>query len=355
MGITVDGRQARRRLEEAVDLAQEPGVELPDEWIERTREVGRSPSRTFVAMLGTALLARATDDRIDPLALKETSGERAYSARSVGHQVLVPAAVEFQFHLGATGREPLNNQPFFRYNRVDEMERVIGRARPALEHLIETLRRIDQMSKEQALWALAAFLRVRMEVVAQAQQLTLERVGSDVDTLIDASTRFLAEDPEAGRRGQAFVAAVFDLVFTEVRMGRIHDPSRKLPGDVQGLQGGRVILAAEVRQKPVAETEVMRFAARLETARIRRGMVAALAAGQPSLPVEKLRRAVWERHKVMMMIMTQPVELLLGALAWGPRPVEEQLADFPARMLERLKSLEVSEVGQQTWVDLHHH
>ena len=40
----------------------------------------------------------------------------------------MPASVEFGFDLGATGREPLNNQPFFRYDRIDQMEVKIDQA-----------------------------------------------------------------------------------------------------------------------------------------------------------------------------------------------------------------------------------
>jgi hypothetical protein len=168
-GIRLDLAEARRRLEVAVEWAQDPAVALPAEWCERTMEVGRASSRTFVAVLGTALLAKATDLRADTLTLKENTGERAYSARGLCHQVLVPAAVDFGFHLGATGREPLNNQPFFRYNRVDEIERVPATARPALDHLVECLRLADRLDREEALQALAAFLRMRMHVAAQAR------------------------------------------------------------------------------------------------------------------------------------------------------------------------------------------
>jgi SacI restriction endonuclease len=352
MGIKVNAAEARRRLELAVQIAREPDSPVPLDWVERTTTIGTSPSRTYIAMLGTALLAKATDDRVDTLALKASSGDRAYSARSIGHQVLVPAAVRFQFHLGATGREPLNNQPFFRYNRVDEMERVIGRARPALQTLIDSLRLLDALNRDQALLALAAFLRVRMDVAAQAQRAEIKHVDWAIDDLIAATTRFLEEDPETGRRGQAFVAAVLDLVYDDVRTSRINDPSRRAPGDVQALRDGRIILSAEVRQKPVLDTEILQFAATLNSAGIRRGMVAALAPGQPSLPRDDLLRAAWTQSEVLLTLLCGPSEVLLGALLWGGRRLEDQLFHFPVRMLERLDELEVSHLGQQSWADL---
>jgi hypothetical protein len=352
MALIVDAVEARRRLEEAVQMARDQNVSLPAEWITRTKQIGSSPSRTHTAMLGTALLAKATDDRVDPLALKATSGERAYSARSVGHKVLAPAAVEFQFHLGATGPEPLNNQPFFRYDRVDKMERVLGPARPATVELVSILRLLDELDRDQALLALAAFLRVRIEVAAEVQRSQTEHVDWDIDALIQSTSQYLDEDPESGRRGQAFVAAVLDLVYDDVRTGRINDPSRRAPGDVRVLSGGRIILGAEVRQKPVSATDILRFAAALDSADIRRGMVAALAPDQPALSREDLVRTAWSRSNVLLTVLCRPAEVFMGALLWGNRPLNDQLIDFPARMLERLAELEVSKLGQETWRDL---
>jgi hypothetical protein len=353
MAVTPDRGKARQQLEAAVALAQRPDELLPAEWLERTRRVGQSPNRTFVAALGTGLLAKATDGRVDPLALKEDAGERAYSARGLCHAILVPAAGEFGFHLGATGREPLNNQPFFRYDRIDAIQRVKSRAAlEALGYLIECLRRVDELDEDAALLGLAAFVRVRMQVAAAVQRLPLAEVGLGVEELLAATAGFLAEDAEYGRRGQAFVAAVFDLVFDEVRSGRVHDPSVRAPGDVRALHRGRVVVAAEVRQKPVPATEVLQFAGRLQAAGIRRGVVAALAPEQPRIDVAGLRRVAWERHEVLMTILAGPAAVLLGALAWSTRSLAECLAEFPAKMLERLEEQEVSDAGQRGWAAL---
>jgi hypothetical protein len=59
MPIRPDDAQERRRFADALELARS-GRELPAQWLERTRMVGQSPNRTFVAMLGTALLQKAT-------------------------------------------------------------------------------------------------------------------------------------------------------------------------------------------------------------------------------------------------------------------------------------------------------
>ena len=120
--------------------------------------ISQAPAKTYMPMLGTALLARATSEWVDTLALKETSGPNAYSARGLGHEVLVPASVEHGFSIRTTGREPLNNQPFLRYDRVDEVERV--RFPEAHRYLVECLRRVNELSSDDAVSALAAFIRV---------------------------------------------------------------------------------------------------------------------------------------------------------------------------------------------------
>jgi SacI restriction endonuclease len=125
VSIKIDMKQARRVLEDAIVRAQGAG-QPSAEWVARVRQVRSAPSKTYTPALGTALLARATNDQIDPLALKVTDHPRSYSARTLAEKILVPTAVEVGIDLVTTSRQPLNNQPFFRYDRIDEMPRVHG-------------------------------------------------------------------------------------------------------------------------------------------------------------------------------------------------------------------------------------
>src|SRR5688572_12931091 len=123
-------------------------ADLPPEWLERARKVGRAPSKTFVAMLGTALLAKATDPRVDPFSLKTRRFRNSYSARSLCKDVLVPCAVDAGVHLGTTGREPLNNQPFFRHERVGPDMHVRPAVRPHLDYLCSTLQALAGLDQQ---------------------------------------------------------------------------------------------------------------------------------------------------------------------------------------------------------------
>ena len=209
---------------------------VPDEWTRRAVEIGESPSRTYVAALLTAALARATTAEVDAQWLKVTTDPRSYSARGLCHKVLVPASDALGFSLGATGREPLNNQPFFRYDRIDRMDRVHS---SAIHH-----RDLGGFGGARAEPAVLGVMRLdacgdpstRLPVNRRESQARARR--SVVCRLVDAVERLLLDDAEQGRRAQAVVAAAFDLIFSEIHVERVNSPSRHFPGDVIALIGG---------------------------------------------------------------------------------------------------------------------
>lgn len=282
MGLSVDLEEARQLLESAVEWAESERP-VPPEWIERTKRVDASPSKTFTVALGTALLAKATNPEIDALALKATSGTNAYSARTVGHRVLVPGAIQHAYNLRATGREPLNNQPFFRYDRIDEIERIHASARPYLRDLIAACEAVNQLDANEALAALAAFLSVRLGAARDRHAIDLRGAGPSLVELIRTTEDFITTNSEGGKRGQAFVAAAFGLASPSVHSGRVNDPSRRMPGDVQILEAGVPVLAVEVRQKQVTHYEALQFAQSLRQAEVATGLVAMLDPSQPEL------------------------------------------------------------------------
>lgn len=107
----------------------ESDASLPPIWIDRVRRIADCPSKTYVAALGTALLAKAANPQVDSLVVKSKAGPRGYSMRSVA-KVLVEKAPIYGYHLGVTGPEPLNNRPWFGTDRVDRFENVRGDALP---------------------------------------------------------------------------------------------------------------------------------------------------------------------------------------------------------------------------------
>jgi hypothetical protein len=208
MGLSVDREQTATVLKAAARLADSDGS-VPEEWTQRTREIDECPSRSFTPALGTALLARATNPEIDALALKPEAGPHAYSARSVATNVLVPGAVKYGYDLRATGREPLNNQPFFRYDRIDRIDHVRNDAMPWVTALTDACNAINKLGADDAKLALAAYLRVRMEAVPARR--AIDTRNSPLSTVeLPVQTEPIGANP-AGERGQAFAMAAFDL------------------------------------------------------------------------------------------------------------------------------------------------
>src|ERR1700731_1250117 len=117
--MKISKERAEETLREAFESKEQSAA--IDRWaaeVERLSAVCEGAAKTHIAFLGTALLAKAVDLGVDAFAVKSVSLDKseqagAYSARGLAHGVLVPFATEFGIDLGVSGREPLNNQPYF--------------------------------------------------------------------------------------------------------------------------------------------------------------------------------------------------------------------------------------------------
>ncbi|MBJ7601691.1 MAG: restriction endonuclease, SacI family [Candidatus Dormibacteraeota bacterium] len=348
MAIKLDYNQARKRFTQALETARSEEA-LPVEWVEHARRIGQSPSKTYIAMIATALLAKATDPRVDPFSLKVRNYETAYSARALCKDVLVPASVQAGVSLGTTGREPLNNQPFFRYERVGPDMAVLGPSKPYLAHLLNALGELEALDGSTSLLALAAFLRVRL--LGAPASLPLE-AGSQVlglSGLVETMAEFVARDPEGGRRGQAFLAACLDLVFPDVRTQRVNDPSRHWPGDVAVFRDGTIILAAESKQRPASDTEVLQFVENVSKAGVERALFATLDPKQSPLATADLQGIGWDKYRVHLMLFDDPRELLHAVFTWSPSALGDALVRFPTVMATRLQEQEIDPEGFEEW------
>lgn len=351
MPIQLDYGLSRARFRTSLELAQSDKP-LPQAWLERVKKVSESPSKTFIAMLGTALLAKATDPTVDPFALKVRDFPTAYSARSLCKDVLVPCAVEAGIHIGTTGREPLNNQPFFRHERVGPDMKVRPYVRPHLDYLCQCLASMKKLNRGQAIEALAAFLRVRIQEGPKSTAPLVVEQALGVPDLAAKSMRFISKDPENGKRGQALVAAALDLVFSDVRTTRVYDPSRHWPGDVVVYDDDTVMLSVEVKQRPATESEIVQFVERCAQMGVQRAMAALLDPEQPLLEMEEVGEVAWQRHGVHLSVLMGAAELLYDALTWTAKPLAVALTELPQLMATRLDEMEASAEGQAEWAAL---
>lgn len=302
-------------------------------------------------MLGTALLAKSVNHQVDAFALQASASHKGYSARSLAKDVLVVQSVLAGIDLRTEGAEPLNNSPFFREKRVGMHLGVSPRDRPDLSALCDALADADFLNEDEALDALAAFLRTR---IALGEAPAHVPVGDTVMPMVELGAHaeaFIDKNREGGRRGQAFVAACLDLAHENVRAGRINDPSVRVPGDVLVLDAAEktTTISAEAKQKPVSDGEVLQFASRLARVGVSRGIYCAFDPHQPSLDTQMLETRALQNNGVLLKIFVSPAELLEAAALWSTQPLAEFLKAFPAAMAKRLEQFGCSEEAGNDW------
>ena len=184
----------------------------------------------------------------------------------------------------------------------------------------------------------------------QAVPIDLGHTSADLVRLKDACGHFLDSSAESGKRAQALVAAAFDLVFDDVRTARVFDPSRKLPGDVQAFHKLEPVVAVEVRAKPVTYSDAVHFVRSAAAAGFPHAMIAGLDAVDAK--VLRLSKEAWQETGVYVTVYTQFSDILLDALAWSRRPLQQLLAEFPKDVVARLIQLEVKTSSMALWGEL---
>ena len=356
MGIRLSKDQALRILIRAHSMAADPSVELPEHWADVTRQIGDSPSRTFVAGLGAALLAKATDDRVDPLSIKAAYSDRAFSLRTLCHGVLVPHSrkADPPYHLGVTGREPLNNQPYFRYDHLDQVERVIRSSLPYLAILKRELRSADAMNRDQACEALAAFLRERIlehQMIQEAEKREVT-AARQLSVLHRALSSFLREGKlERPIRLQATVAGIVACVSDdEPSLQRLNDPSRRAPGDVH-VPATNPHFAAEVRGKSVPQHEAEEFVRSCGRAGIGIAWLVILSRDHKPLDRNSLLDLGLEVD-VLPVVLESIDEILTASIGVPSQELDSVLTQVGSIVMKALRSLEVRSESIDEWRQL---
>jgi hypothetical protein len=349
MGITIDRRAAEEVFQKALRLARSD-AELPEEWEKRTAQIANAKSQTFTPALGTALLAKATDRRVDALSLQTSGSHKSYSARGLAEDVLVPQCRIAGIDIRTTGAEPLNNQPFFGEASIRESLKVKKGTEGELRLLCESLREADFLENESALAAFAAFLRSRIKATGELEQVGIEARPLAMARLVDSVSAFVGEHIEGGKVGQAIVAAILDLVHRDVRTRKVNDPGRGWRGDVGAFVEGKISLSVEVKQRPISESEVLQFIDRLGADHVPRGVVAALAQGDVPLDCDRVAESA-ERYGLALDVVFGVRRLLLDVIRHIPGDPHEAMALLPNLGLKRLKEIEASEAVQRAWVD----
>lgn len=311
---------------------------------------------THIAFIGTAMLAKATDPEVDLYAIKpkhSNGNPNAYSARSLCHSVLVPLSAEYGVSIGVNGREPLNNQPYFRMNSLGDDTPVHGNARVAFDYMLGLVRSLEAGSSQDAKEALRAYIAVRrgyQTIYPPAHGV----IAVTATTLASAIQTLVQENSEGGRRAQAAVAGLLD-VFAHphrVESGLINDPSRHYPGDVAiRNSNGLWEKAIEVRDKPVYESDVYIFARRCLSIGVRECAVVLASARQPSLNYADI--SSWADRNGIGITLFYGWNLLVDqALFWSEPYRVDAITIAVERIEARLIGVEASPASVMRWQEL---
>jgi SacI restriction endonuclease len=335
--------------------------DAPSDWIAKVRELSRlcdeGISKTHLAFLATAMLAKASDRRADLFAIKPQHAKNAegtFSARVLCHSVLVPLSAEIGFSLGVTGREPLNNQPYFRMMRLDDGTPVHPGGRVAFDYMLGLVRELGDSTEEQAAGALAAFITVRREY--QPNYADHDSAASvppwELSSLVAG---FVAEASENGRRAQAVAAGLMDVVYgaDRVESGRINDPSRRHPGDVcvADSEGEGWQKAMEVRDKPVAASDIQIFGKKCLDLGVRDAALLMVSDRQTVMDATALQG--WAQgFGLGLTLFTGWQGYVEQVLYWSPMPKPEAAKVAVGAIHRRLVEVEVAEASVIRWQEL---
>jgi hypothetical protein len=319
-------------------------------------EVG---SRTHIAFLGTAMLAKCLNDSVDLYAIKPehaSPSANSFSARTLCHSVLVPLAAELGIHIGVTGREPLNNQPYFRMTKLGDGTPVHANGQAAFDYMLTLVDQINALkSKASARDALRAFIAVRKTYVPK-YSVTENPLSVRPDGLGRLISRFVRDNSENGRRAQAVVAGLLDVFAGPDRVlaGRINDPSRHFPGDVCVFSSDdhtSCEKSFEVRDKPVTAEDVQIFANQCLLKGVRDSAVVMVSDKQPKLDEQKL--AIWASGLGIGLTLFHGWEEFVNqVLFWTTTPKPEAARESIRTIEDRLISIEVAPASIALWQTL---
>ena len=352
----IDYRLARGILFE--EAAKAAAGYVDQSWvkpIESLSDAAAGSSQTHIAFLGTAILAKCADPKIDVFSVKKRNGGNTYSARGLCHGVIVPNAPELDIHLGVTGREPLNNQPYGGIDRLTRSATVRSTAQNVLNMLCDILDRLQASSEEQARQAMRAFIEVRRRYGTRYSRAVSERVQISVAVLVENITVLVSASSDGGRRAQAVVAALMDVFAGSDRVDarRVNDPSRTTPADVnvRCAEGGGWERVFEVRDKAVSREDLYLLVSKCIGGTVGEAVMVAIAPS-PSISLLEEARAWAAERGIALTVFSDWAALVGQALHWGPLPTLEGASKLPARIEQRLIELEVSEEALALWASL---
>ena len=348
-----------RVLSGADETARERGFELVEqfpEWCTDLQFLSTDECPvTYLPVLTVMLVARSIRERseLDVLDIQRSTSPRGYSASSIaGH--LIKFVTQVGIDLRTTSSQVMNSQPFTYKKRV-RPEMAGERVRAAYARFFNAAERVEELSSTAAFEVLALIFHLRRgPLIVEADVLVVRGDRRALDAVIGVTNEFVAENSEAGKVGQAFAAALFDILFPshQIRMGNNNDPSASIPGDVQVGRDETFWLWIEVKQKAVVSSEIQAFVDRVKAIGGDRAMYFALGNAHYPQNIDMMqlhKRAV--KDGIELTIYSAPEQALSDLLPKAAGSAGMQAEALANRMLDRLHQSQVSSTLEQVWID----
>lgn len=347
-------------LSRADEAARERGDDLVSkhaDWLPDLTFLGSDECPvTYLPVLAVMLTARSIRgrDELDVLDIQRGTSPRGYSSQSIAKQ-LITFVTQVGIDLRTTSSQVMNSQPFTYKKRVIP-DMAGDRVRAAYARFYAAAERVEQLDSETAGEILAAIFHKRRGLSAPVTELLFAAEDRHaLDAILQVTAEFVAENSEAGKVGQAFAAALFDLLYPghQVRMGNNNDPSATIPGDVQVGKDGTFWLWAEVKQKAVVTSEIQAFVDRVKAIGGDRAMYFALgnAIYPQNIDLAQLqKRAV--KDGIELTVYSAAEAALSDLLAKAPGNAGMQAEGVANRMFHRLHEAQVTSALESSWKHL---
>ncbi|MCU7812828.1 MAG: restriction endonuclease, SacI family, partial [Candidatus Thiodiazotropha sp. (ex Notomyrtea botanica)] len=228
-------------------------------------------------------------------------------------------------------------------------------ARPLIKKLCEILNSLQKIkTSEEAKSAFRSFIDVRRQYTPQYQGTVSADSIIEIDSLAQIITAFVAENSEGGKRAQATVSGLMDLFAGPDRVvtSRINDPDRNLPGDV-GIRAANDSSSwariFEVRDKPIANSDIYHFASKLIAAGVEKAAIVAVSNQQGEIDVTEANKWALERGLELSLFVGWDA-FVKEVIFWSERPQIEAIRVVVSFIHTRLIEMEVSEEGAELWI-----
>jgi hypothetical protein len=325
---------------------------LPELWIGRARQLGDSPSVAFIAAVGAALLAKAADQRVNSFVIQKREGSPgAYSLRRPA-TFLAQKRHAYGYDIGSSSdNDPINHGTLVTSKRWDvALERITPRHKPFFQVILGWLADINEMSEEQAVQALAAYIRVRREVApgAAAELVPVDFARAPrLGDLIEALEGFVSADTEGGARGMALVAAAYRAAGFEADLPSRNDPRRI---DISIRRAEQLIVGSEVKQQATREATVDTLARDSAAAGAPRALLAVLPPGELiAFDLPAVVRRAESNQNVVMRVVDSVRGVLHEALMASDVGVDEFCSVLPRHYAVALRDIRAADAAIETW------